>query len=187
MRKKSFSKKSINNSTVTKICCWQGCTNEGNYPAPKSPLDLISRYDFCLEHVREYNKNWDFFRDMPAEDVERYHIETIYGHRPTFSTGIKYNQNLADRVIHKLYDFMDWQQESNKRSNQNFDIETTVTSAERQALSILNVKLPTNLKEIKIQYKKLVKKYHPDICGKDGEEKIKQINQAYSLLKEKYV
>ncbi len=39
--------------------------------------------------------------------------------------------------------------------------------------------------EIKRSYKKLVKKYHPDLYSGDktfAEQKIKQINEAYDIL-----
>ena len=44
---------------------------------------------------------------------------------------------------------------------------------------------PENLKK---QYKKMAKKYHPDINKEDqnAEEKFKQISEAYQKLKDKF-
>ena len=41
-----------------------------------------------------------------------------------------------------------------------------------------------NIKSLRSQYKKLVKKYHPDLNqgDKDAEEKFKQLTNAYSAL-----
>ncbi len=40
-------------------------------------------------------------------------------------------------------------------------------------------------KKLHSAYRKLVKKYHPDLAGKESEEKFKDISIAYSVLKEK--
>ena len=50
---------------------------------------------------------------------------------------------------------------------------------------ILNISKNANKTEIKKAYKKLVKKYHPDLYNGDknfAEQKIKQINEAYDIL-----
>jgi hypothetical protein len=48
---------------------------------------------------------------------------------------------------------------------------------------VLRVKQNANQEEIKIAYRKLSKKYHPDCIGGD-EEKFKKINLAYTILKD---
>jgi curved DNA-binding protein CbpA len=52
----------------------------------------------------------------------------------------------------------------------------------KQALNILEVSVFISFKEIKSKYKKLSKKYHPDVCN--DKEKMIAINQAYELIKE---
>ena len=54
---------------------------------------------------------------------------------------------------------------------------------QQQAYSTLEVQQGASEQEIKDAYKKLAKKYHPDINKeKDAESKFKEINQAYSIL-----
>lgn len=49
---------------------------------------------------------------------------------------------------------------------------------------ILGVKPDANLKEIKIAYRKLAKKYHPDVSDhNEAEAKFKEISEAYRVLK----
>ena len=49
--------------------------------------------------------------------------------------------------------------------------------------NILNIPTNANLDEIKSAYKKLVRKYHPDINKEDGaEETFKKINMAFEIL-----
>lgn len=49
---------------------------------------------------------------------------------------------------------------------------------------ILGVKPDANLKEIKLAYRKLAQKYHPDVSDQsDAEAKFKEISEAYQVLK----
>ena len=44
-------------------CCdKKGCKSEGRYKAPKSKLNIRNYYFFCLKHVKEYNKSWDYYK-----------------------------------------------------------------------------------------------------------------------------
>ena len=55
---------------------------------------------------------------------------------------------------------------------------------EAKAIKIMEIETPFTQKELKIQYKKLVKKYHPDIHGgnKEKEEHFKKITEANKTL-----
>lgn len=48
--------------TSTRRCDKSGCSQPGQYRAPKSPKQLDDYYWFCKEHVREYNTNWNYFQ-----------------------------------------------------------------------------------------------------------------------------
>ena len=45
-------------------CDKDKCENKGEYKAPKSRLFLNEYYFFCLEHIKEYNKSWDFYKSI---------------------------------------------------------------------------------------------------------------------------
>ena len=47
---------------------------------------------------------------------------------------------------------------------------------------ILEVKLPVKISALKKQYKKMVKKFHPDVSKNNNEEHIIKLNYAYSEL-----
>jgi DnaJ-domain-containing protein 1 len=55
-----------------------------------------------------------------------------------------------------------------------------------RALNVMGVSWPMELKQLKQHYKVLVKKYHPDTNQQDStaEEKLKDINIAYKVIKE---
>ena len=44
-------------------------------------------WQFCLEHVREYNNSYNFFAGMSDDAVAKYQKEAITGHRPTWKMG----------------------------------------------------------------------------------------------------
>ena len=51
--------------------------------------------------------------------------------------------------------------------------------------AILGVEKDANADEIKTAYRKLARKYHPDVSKeKDAEEKFKEMSEAYETLKE---
>jgi len=50
----------------------------------------------------------------------------------------------------------------------------------QKAREVLNLPPLSSITDIKRQYKKLSKKYHPDICGNDA--KMKELNEAYEAL-----
>ena len=42
-------------------CATDGCPHEGIYPAPRSRDALRDYLWFCLDHVRAYNKAWNYY------------------------------------------------------------------------------------------------------------------------------
>ena len=40
-----------------------------------------------INHVREYNQNYNFFQGMNADAVARYQKDALTGHRPTWKMG----------------------------------------------------------------------------------------------------
>ena len=51
-----------------------------------------------------------------------------------------------------------------------------------EALSILGLGRKFTQEEAKIAYRKLARKYHPDIAGAVFNQKFAQINEAYDLI-----
>ena len=51
-----------------RLCDRHGCDKAGDRPAPKSP-NSPERWYFCEEHAGEYNRNWDYFEGLTAEEA----------------------------------------------------------------------------------------------------------------------
>ena len=46
------------------------CNLFAEYKAPLSPDNLRQYQWFCLQHIKEYNKNWNYFENMTDEKVK---------------------------------------------------------------------------------------------------------------------
>jgi hypothetical protein len=42
-------------------CQWDGCKEAGTHRAPVGRMKEGEYFKFCLEHVREYNKGFNYF------------------------------------------------------------------------------------------------------------------------------
>ena len=55
--------------TVFRPCDYPECPECGEFRAPKD-RSLREYYWFCLKHVTQYNKNWDFYLGLSADEIE---------------------------------------------------------------------------------------------------------------------
>ncbi len=170
-------------------CNHPGCSEEGLYPAPKSREPREGRWHFCLIHVRQYNAGWDFFRGMSAADIERYQREDVLGHRPTWRLGTKPQREEPQVWVKDDLGILADVGVRIGAGRRKSEAELRLPPAIREALVTLGFELdklvlPLRKAEIKAQYKKMVKRYHPDVHGGDRtvEERLKSINQAYAFL-----
>ena len=70
-------------------CDHSGCEHLGAYRAPRSRASLRQYYYFCLDHVREYNAAWDYFRGMSATEIERLRRADVVGDRPSRASAMR--------------------------------------------------------------------------------------------------
>lgn len=173
---------------LTKCCDMPGCALNGEYKAPKD-RGLNEYYFFCLEHVREYNQAWNFFEGMPASEVEDHMHRSLYGDRPTWKYGV--NGDAYDHLYSRAWQTYHNTEDEPPRpgeQQQRYADEQTRNTPEYEALALMGLEPPITLEGIKIRYKTLAKKHHPDLNRGDekSEELLKQINMAYTILKLAY-
>jgi hypothetical protein len=162
-------------------CEMPGCSGDGEHKAPKH-RGLNEYYHFCLDHVKEYNKAWDFFSGMSQTEVENHLNSSLYGDRPTWRYA---GEGTAEEALYnaswKSYHFT----EKDKPSAQSNTYKAVNNTPEFHAMAIMGLKPPTSLETIKAKYKALVKMHHPDVNRDNpkSEELLKEINMAYTILK----
>ncbi len=173
------------NKTETMQCDMPGCRDDAFHKAPKDRF-LEGYYWFCLEHVQDYNKAWNFFSGMSNDEVQRHIFNSLYGDRPTqkYSNFKEFEEGLRQKV-EDTYHFNERQNGQNKQKDPRRDFFIDRNSPEYEAMLIMGVEPPLDLNEIKARYKELAKKYHPDLNRDDkhAEELLKSINMAYTILK----
>ena len=172
-----------------KKCDSDKCNEKGEYKAPKSRIKLNQYFFFCLKHIKEYNKSWDFYKGMTVDEIENSMRSDTVWDRPSWPLKGNY-KNVYDDFNNFNEDFIteeDYNYNENYFKNKILDEKMTID--EIKALKELGLEIPISLEKIKKNYKKLVKIFHPDVNGnnKKAEEKFKQINESYKLLLKKFI
>ncbi|KRQ00475.1 J domain-containing protein [Bradyrhizobium manausense] len=173
-------------------CQWPDCKGKGTHRAPKGRDNAREYWHFCLDHVREYNRSYNFFSGMDAEAVARYQEDALTGHRPTWKMG----ENIGARMTGGAADLEDASHPfsmlvgPNGRAGAHPRAEAKPEArksfnAERKALQVMGLDADATLGEIKAKYKALVKQHHPDANGDDRstEDRLVEIIKAYHYLK----
>lgn len=175
-----------------RACQMRGCEAEGTHRAPKGRHAEGEYFWFCLDHVRDYNKSYNYFSGMNEAAVQAYQKDAIIGHRPTWRMGVnakdaeavipggraKFGWTQAPKDTFRLFGdgFQAGRPEAERRS---------VHNMEAKSLETLGLDSGSTPAEVKARYKLLVKRHHPDANGGDRslEDRLREIIQAYSYLK----
>ena len=168
---------------AARLCDHPGCAAGGTYRAPRSRRALDTFFWFCLDHVRLYNAQWNYYAGMSAGEIEAEIRNDTVWQRPTWPLGGRAGLRFGTRVR----DFGLFGFEEEETGHERREAKRPLTEQER-ALAVFDLALPLTLVSLKARYKELVKRHHPDAHGGDkaAEERLKVINQAYSTLKSGY-
>lgn len=171
-------------------CQWDGCEKPGSHKAPLG-RDREGEYvHFCIEHVREYNKTYNYFSGLADDDVARIRKDALTGHRPTWTMGVNKWGNepplsqgdprsaAAARVSARARARAGMGSLDSPRVRK-------LKVLEKKSLDNLGLSHDATADDIRSRYKSLVKRHHPDANGGDRstEERLREIIQAYKHLK----
>lgn len=183
----------------TPVCQWDGCDKPGVHRAPVGRNAEGKFFMFCFEHVKDYNKGYNYFSGLSDNEIARYQKEAITGHRPTWTVGV--NKTARDGPLHSTlrsgsagatnarirdpFGFTNGFGEG-KAGGQRVQPDRKLKTLEAKAFDTLGLAANAKQEEIKRRYKELVKKHHPDANGGDrgSEERFRAVIQAYQLLKQ---
>ena len=174
-------------------CQWDGCKEAGTHRAPVGRMKEGEYFKFCFDHVREYNKGFNYFSGLGDSEIARFQKEAMTGHRPTWTMGINGGLRSSPDVAqmrsgragyyNRMRDpfnlFGGGKTESQPR-------ERKAKPLEAKALETLGLDAQATGPDIKARYKELVKRHHPDANGGDrgAEDRFRDVLQAYRVLKQ---
>jgi len=166
------------------ICDWNNCLEEGLYKAPKEKDNSKNFRLLCIDHIKEFNKNWNYFSGMNDQQIMEFLKSDSTWHKPTqsFSSSENFFKVLWNNALKDEMDKIKFDNEFNHMNKFKFN------HNDIKAFSILGISVGLKWERIKEKFKKLVKKFHPDMNSgnKEYEEKLKVITLAYTQLKNTY-
>jgi len=143
-------------ATQVRLCDRHGCDRPGDRPAPKSP-NSPERWYFCEEHAAEYNRNWNYFEGLTAEEAaarEAEERQTASGYAEASHYG--------------------WGGPG----------DGTRSRDEMRALDVLEAGQDADFEAIKAAWRRLAKANHPDVKPNDkaAAERFQAVQAAYEVL-----
>jgi hypothetical protein len=170
-----------------RACESPGCPLAGEFRAPRDRANLNQYRWFCLGHVREYNRAWDYYRGMGPTEIEAELRADSGWQRPTWPLGRLggFNPFESEYIRDPLGALRDTPLHKGRREPPRRRDEPPPEL--RAALELLGLAWPVDQAAMRARYKDLAKRYHPDATGGDrqAEDRLKDINRAYSLLRRK--
>jgi hypothetical protein len=144
-------------ATKVRPCDRHGCDEPGDRPAPKAP-NKPERWYFCERHAAEYNRKWNYFEGLTAEEANA-------------------------RQAEEQRDAEGFRQASHYGWGGPGD--GTRSRDEMRALEMLELEGDAGFKEIKAAYRRLAKANHPDAAPGDSEAagRFQAVQAAYDVLR----
>ncbi|MCA0432254.1 MAG: J domain-containing protein [Proteobacteria bacterium] len=170
---------------VEKTCEWPGCEKPARHKAPKGRNAEGQFHAFCLQHVQEYNKSYNYFAGMGDASISDYQKASQTGHRPTWKLGENAHANAGARrgTARNVRDPLELLGRERKPAEQKLG--RTLRKNELAALQTLGLDENATPDDAKAKYKLLVKRLHPDANGgsRANEDTLKAVIQAYDTLR----
>lgn len=140
-----------------RLCDREGCDKPGDRPAPKSP-NSPERWYFCEEHAGEYNRNWNYFEGLTAEEAAKREADE----RRT-ANGYSESKHNA------------WAGPGDGSRSRD----------EMRALEALELDPDAPFEAVRTAWRRLAKSNHPDIRPVDAEaaKRFQAIQAAYEVLR----
>ena len=148
---------SARDAEAVRTCDRHGCDEPGDRPAPKSP-NSRERWYFCERHAAEYNRSWNYFEGLSAEDA-------------------------AAREADERRDANGFRQAGHYGWGGPGD--GSRSRDEMRALDVLELESDASFEDIRVAYRRLAKTHHPDLSPGDAEAaaRFQAIQAAYEVLR----
>lgn len=140
-----------------RLCDRHGCEEPGDRPAPKSPNNP-DRWWFCEAHAAEYNRGWNYFEGLDAEEA-------------------------ADRERRELGEGSAYSQAGHHGWGGSGD--GSRSRDEMRALDVLGLESDASFDDARSAWRTLAKANHPDVKPGDSAaaDRFRTVQAAYEVLR----
>tara|TARA_Y100000590_G_scaffold288086_1_gene324372 strand:- start:376 stop:894 length:519 start_codon:yes stop_codon:yes gene_type:complete len=163
------------------ICDWDNCKEIGDFKAPLEKDNSKNYRWLCEDHIKLFNKSWDYFEGMNQSEIEDFLKSDITWHRPTqkFGSADNFFNILWNNALNDNFSFFNQEKILNNLNGRKLN------DKDRSAFKIMGLEFNADWPAVRQKFKTLVKKFHPDrnSGNKQFEDKLKKITLAYSHLK----
>ena len=139
------------------MCDRDSCDQPGDRPAPKSPNNP-DRWYFCESHAAEYNRNWNYFEGLSAEEAAAREAD-----EQRDASGFRQSKHYA------------WGGPG----------DGTRSRDEMKALDVLELESDASFEDVKLAWRRLAKANHPDVRPGDREaaDRFRKAQAAFEVLR----
>ncbi len=163
------------------ICEWKNCNESGKFKAPLEKDNSRSYQWLCEEHIKSFNKNWNYFEGMSQKEIENFVKSDLTWHRPTqkFGSSDNFFNILWNNALSDKFNLFKEDKIFNNSNNKK------LSEKDKDAFRIMGLKFDADWSSIQKKFKTILKKFQHDrnSCNKQFEDKLKKVTMAYSHLK----
>ena len=152
---------------MIKKCDFKGCEKAGICRCPKDRT-LKEYWHFCKDHAAEYNKNWNYYAGMSAEEINKEWEKDMFGTADgdAGGAGPEYQKLISDFL-----------------KNRKMPPRTRVPGDVVLAFRRLDIPTSSDWAKVQSKYRALAKQEHPDTNKSKDQRKFVEITAAYQTLK----
>ncbi len=183
-------------------CEWPGCDASGQYRAPRSARQPNAYRWFCLDHVRQFNAEWNFFAEFSEEEFDAMLDAGRVWERPTWSLGRVPRWALG---LHPHSEGNAWARwgftdpfevlgqaatlnpgPNGSHTRERGMLRRRLTREERDAMDVLEVSYTVESRsEVRARYRELILTLHPDMNGGENPEpeRLARVLKAWQVLR----
>ena len=163
------------------ICEWENCNENGEFKAPAEKDNSRNFKWLCEEHIKLFNKKWNYFEGMSENEIANFLKADLTWHRPTqeFGSSDNFFNILWNNAMSDKFNIF------NKDESLHVNKRRKLDEKDKDAFMIMGLEFNADWATIQKKFKTLVKKFHPDknLGNRKYEDKLKKITLAYSHLK----
>jgi curved DNA-binding protein CbpA len=172
-------------SDSTPQCEWPDCPRPARHKAPKGRNAEGQYWNYCTEHVQQYNKTYNYFDGMKDDEVAGFQKDARTGHRPTWKLGQNGYAGMGDKRRTSRTSRDPFNLFTEAKTEAEAKLGRNLRSSEIKALQTLGLDENATPQQAKSKYKLLVKRLHPDANGgsRANEDTLKAVIHAYDTLR----